>query len=64
MSKRLKFALAVGAVFGAGFVLCANLSRLFPTNPAYQASFWKVAMCVLILVVMPVWAWLEMEVSP
>ena len=36
--------------FMGGFVASANLSRLVPTNPAYEAAWWKVMLALLIAV--------------
>ena len=33
-------------IWGGGVVLALNLSRLLPCNSGYEASWWKVGVCV------------------
>jgi hypothetical protein len=43
-------------VFVAGFVVCANISRLIPVNPNYESSWYKVGFAEFLGVVFSVCA--------
>jgi hypothetical protein len=42
------------SIFACGFTVCANLTHLIPTNPHYDASWYKVIICSLIALVIGV----------
>ena len=46
---------AAAVCFLAGFMVCANLSRLVATNQDYDASFSKVAIALCIAVLAAIW---------
>lgn len=56
--SRLKFAGFASLVFLAGAVVSNNMSRLVPTNPAYRASWGKVAFAAFLAVAFAGAAWL------
>ena len=41
--------------FMAGFVVCANLSRLMPTNPNYEAGYGTVAIALFMAIFAAIW---------
>ena len=43
-------------VFTAGFCAAINLTRLLPTNPNYEAAWWKVGACVISAIAFGIYA--------
>jgi len=37
-------------VFGSGFVAALNMTRLVPTSQTYEAAWWKVGVCVALMI--------------
>ncbi len=58
-TMKTKFVGAMLMVFSAGFVCAMNLSRLLPTNPSYEANWFKVGFTLFLAVVFATFAFRE-----
>ena len=54
---KVKFAVLMQFVFTAGFLVCANLSRLLEVGESYEAAWWKVGFAVFLAIMFASMAW-------